>query len=695
MKGLKRVLLWLPLSMFVFLGFCNNINESPDQKLLGTILSALEKNHFEPVVLNDAFSKDVYKTYLDRLDGGKRFFLQKDYDKFSKYETKIDDQCKKKDLSFFKLVDDTYSKRIISIEGMIEENLKKPFGFSEKESVEVSGDKLSATKNNKEQKERWRKFLKLAVLEKVARRSTVQKELAAKSDTAVEIFSMDSLEFKARAEVLKTHQDWFKRLKRMKHRDRLTIYINSIANRFDPHTSYFPPKDKENFDIGMSGRLEGIGATLSERDGYIKVERIVPGSASYKQGELKSGDLIMKVGQGKKTPVDVVDMPLDDAVQLIRGKKGTVVSLTVKKLDGSIAVIDIERDVVVIEEGYAKSAIFEKDGKKYGYIYLPQFYADFNRKGGREAASDMKMELQKLKLENVDGIMFDMRNNGGGSLQEAIDIGGLFVKSGPMVQVKESNRSPNTYTDRDGGSVEYDGPLVVLVNSFSASASEIVAAALQDYNRAVVMGTKSTYGKGTVQTFIDFDRGMLNAGRDPMGALKLTIQKFYRINGGSTQLEGVTPDIVFPDRYDSMKLGERDQEHPLPWDKIPAANYLSMGNNFDRVVAQSKLRISNSPKFDLLKEYTQFNHNRSKNTNYSLNFKEYVAKQKEFKENTEKYKDVYKLDSALNANVLIADQKELASDTAKLKIKKNWVKSISKDVYLEEGINVLENMVKP
>ena len=692
MNGLKRIALWIPLSLFIFLGFCNNLNESKDQKLLGTILTALEKNHFQPVELNDEFSSEVYKIYLDRLDGGKRFFQKKDYDKFSKYELKIDDQCKKRDLGFFKLVDDTYSKRIKSIEEMIETNLEKPFDFTIKESVEVSGDKLAPTKNNKAQCERWRKFLKLAVLEKVARRSMAQKELAAKSDTAVKIESLDSLESKARAEVLKTHQEWFKRLKRMKHRDRLTIYLNSIANRFDPHTSYFPPKDKENFDIGMSGRLEGIGATLSERDGYIKVERIVPGSASYKQGELKSGDLIIKVGQGEETPVDVVDMPLDEAVQLIRGKKGTVVSLTVKKLDGAIHVIKIKRDVVVIEEGYAKSAIIDKGGKKYGYIYLPQFYADFNRKGGRAAGNDMKMELQKLKMQNVEGVIFDMRNNGGGSLQEAIKIGGLFVKSGPVVQVKQSNRGADTYEDRDGGSIEYDGPLVVLVNSFSASASEIVAAALQDQNRAVVMGTKSTYGKGTVQTFIDFDRGLLSSGRDPMGALKLTIQKFYRINGGSTQLNGVEPDIVFPDRYDSMKLGERDQDFPLPWDKIPAANYLPIGNNFEKVVSQSELRISVNPKFELIKEYTLYNHERSKNTNYSLNLEEYIAKQTEYKETTAKYKDVYKLDAPLNVSLLRADEKELDSDTVKLKIKQDWVKSINKDIYLEEGVNVLSNI---
>lgn len=692
MKGIKRIALWIPLSLFIFLGFCNSLNESPDQKLLGTILEVLQKHHFHAVEINDQFSKDVYKLYFDRLDGGKRFFLKKDYDKFSKYEEKLDDQFKKKELSFFNLVDDIYAKRVEQIEGMIESNMKKPFDFTIHENIEVDGEKLSAPKNGKEQSDRWRKALKLAVLEKVSRKLETQKTATEKGDTTVKIESMDSIEFKARAEVLKTHQEWFKRLKRMKHRDRLTIYLNAIANRFDPHTSYFPPKDKENFDIGMSGRLEGIGATLSERDGYIKVEHIVPGSASSKQGELKSGDLILKVAQGDETPVDVVDMPLDEAVQLIRGKKGTIVKLTVKKLDGTTSVIPIKRDIVVIEEGYAKSAIFEKDGKKYGYIYLPQFYADFNHKGGRAAGNDMKVEIQKLKLQGVAGIMFDMRNNGGGSLQEAINIGGLFIKSGPMVQVKESNKGAQTYADRDGGKIEYDGPLVVLVNSFSASASEIVAAALQDYERAVIIGTKTTYGKGSVQTFANLDRGLLNNSKDPMGSLKLTIQKFYRVNGGSTQLHGVDPDIHFPDQYDSMKLGERDQQYPLPWDKIPAANYLTLGNDFTKAKEKSNLRIETSEKFDLIREYTLLNHEKSKKTSYSLNLEEYQKEQREWKKTYEKYKDIYKLDTPLNTSVLMADEKELANDTTKLKIKQDWVKSINKDIYLEEALHVLQDI---
>lgn len=692
MKGIKRIALWIPLSLFIFLGFCNNLNESPDQKLLATIMDVLSKHHFHPVEINDQFSEDVYSLYLDRLDGGKRFFLQKDYDKFSKHKHKIDDQCKKKELTFFNLVDDTYTKRLDQIEEMIESNMKAPFDFTLKESIEVDAEKLDAPKNAKEQSERWRKSLKLSVLEKVARKLETQKVAKEKGDTAVKILPLDSLEHNARAEVLKTHHEWFKRLKRMKHRDRLTIYLNSIANRYDPHTSYFPPKDKENFDIGMSGRLEGIGATLSERDGYIKVEHIVPGSASSKQGDLKSGDLILKVAQGDDAPVDVVDMPLDEAVQLIRGKKGTIVKLTVKKLDGTTQVIPIKRDIVVIEEGYAKSAIFEKDGKKYGYIYLPQFYADFNNKGGRTAGNDIKVEIQKLKMQGVEGIMFDMRNNGGGSLQEAINIGGLFVKSGPMVQVKESNKGAQTYSDRDGGNLEYDGPLVVLVNSFSASASEIVAAALQDYKRAVILGTKTTYGKGSVQTFANLDRSLLTSPKDPMGSLKLTIQKFYRINGGSTQLEGVTPDINFPDQYDSVKLGERDQQFPLPWDQIPAANYLTLGNDFSRVIEKSNLRISTSDQFDLIREYTLVNHQKSKNTVYSLNLEEYQKEQEAWKETTKKYKDIYKLETPLKTSILEADFKALESDTAKLKIKEDWVKSINKDIYLEEALHVLQDL---
>ena len=681
MNGIKRIVLWIPLSLFIFLGFCNSLNETPDQKLLGTIMETLQQHHFNAIKIDDNFSKEVFQLYLNRLDGNKRFFLEKDMNKFKKHELKIDDQCKKRDLSFFNLVNETYSKRLLKIEKMIENHLSNPFDFTSNESIELDGDKLDAPKNLKEQSDRWRKALKVAVLEKIARQLDAQEKAKENKDTSFKFQTQDSIEYKARKEVLKTHKEWFKRLKRMKHRDRLTIYLNAISNRFDPHTGYFPPKDKENFDIGMSGRLEGIGATLSERDGYIKVEHIVPGSASYKQGELKKGDLILKVGQGDKTPVDVVDMPLDDAVQLIRGKKGSVVKLTVKKPDGSQVIIPITRDVVVIEEGYAKSAIIQTNGKKIGYLYLPQFYADFNRRGGRAAGEDVKRELIKLKREKVDGIIFDMRNNGGGSLDEAIKIGGHFVRRGPMVQVKETNRRADIYEDRDRGATQYDGPLVVLVNSFSASASEIVAAALQDHNRAIIMGTKSTYGKGTVQTFVNLDRLSIVGNKEAMGALKLTIQKFYRINGGSTQLKGVVPDIIFPDHYDSIEIGERDQQYPLDWDKIDEAMFFPISNDFSRIVKKSQLRIETSEKFDLIKEYTMHNKKRSDKTNYSLNLETYRDYQKKYRETSKKYSDVYKTNEPLSVSMLSMDREELSSDSTKLQIKEDWINSLKRDIY--------------
>jgi carboxyl-terminal processing protease len=406
----------------------------------------------------------------------------------------------------------------------------------------------------------------------------------AKDSSRAAVKPFDTLEFKSRQETRKFCTDWFKRWRKMDKRDKISFYVNAITELYDPHTNYFPPEDKANFDISMTGKLEGIGATLTERDGYIKVERIVPGSASYRQGELKAGDLIIKVAQGAAEPVDVVDMKLDDAIQLIRGKKGTEVRLTVKKPDGSIKIIPIIREVVVIEESYARSAIIEFEGKKIGIIQLPSFYADFSEKGrGRHSSQDVYMELLKLQDAGAEGIMLDLRNNGGGSLADAIDMGGLFIKDGPIVQVREPRGMVDAPGDPDPNIV-YDGPLLILTNTYSASASEILAAAMQDYKRALIVGSKSTFGKGTVQTFVPIGGGSSADFPKGFGQLKVTIQKFYRINGGTTQLNGVTPDVIIPDIYDGIPQGEREMKHYLAYDKIKPAPTLHFLHRTPRVL---------------------------------------------------------------------------------------------------------------
>ncbi|MGB1242670.1 MAG: S41 family peptidase, partial [Chitinophagales bacterium] len=532
----------LAMTFLLLLSFTNGSEDSQKDKiLLQVILQGLNQVHYEPHELDDDFSEKVYGLYLKRLDYNKRFFTKKDIAEFEQYKDDLDNEAAEASYNFFELSTKTLDTRVAQIEGYYKEILAKPFDFSKDEYIEVDYEKMDYAKDEGDLKERWRQLLKYQTLSRLSDKLKQQEE----GEEKLKGKSYKELEKESREKVLENQNRFFKRLGDLDKKDHLSTYLNSITSVYDPHTGYFPPKDKESFDIEMSGRLEGIGARLQERDGYIKVSEIVPGSASWKQGELEAEDVILKVSQvdtkladlsplaakmmlsylGKdedidfkdkkyqkvdvNVDVDVVDMRLDDAVQLIRGRKGTDVMLTVKKVDGSTKEITITRDLVVIEESYVKSAIIEEGdaAEKFGYIYLPKFYADFNSTEGRSCFKDMKKELAKMKGENVDGILLDLRNNGGGSLRDVVDMAGLFIEEGPIVQVKQKEGKPHILRDTDS-EVHYDGKLVILVNSFSASASEIMAAAMQDYGRAVIVGSSATFGKGTVQRFIDLDQSI-------------------------------------------------------------------------------------------------------------------------------------------------------------------------------------------
>jgi len=455
------------------------------------------------------------------------------------------------------------------------------------------------------------------------------------------IKSFAELEKDAREKVLKRNDDWFRRLSQVEHFDRLTNFLNSIATYYDPHTGYYPPKDKEDFDISISGQLEGIGATLQEKDGYIKVVNIVPGSPSWKDGKLKENDLILKVAQADEEFVDIVGMRLDKAVKLIRGKKGTTVRLLVKNVEGTMQTISLVRDVVIIEETYAKSVIVQTDeNKRVGYIYLPQFYVNFNEKGGgRRCSDDVLKEVLKLKNEGIDGLVIDLRNNGGGSLPDVVKMAGYFIKEGPIVQIQEKGGRKSVLTDTDPG-MYYDGPLAVMVNGGSASASEIFAAALQDYQRAVIVGSEFTFGKGTVQRFLDLDQVVNSAHENnkPFGALKLTFQKFYRINGGSTQLKGVKSDVVLPDNMKYLDYGERELEHHLEWDKISPQEFELYSNPtvLKEIEAASQKRINADPEFALIDEKAKKIKEIRDQTVVSLNFEKFRAYDQEIIEANKK-----------------------------------------------------------
>jgi carboxyl-terminal processing protease len=672
-------------------------NAKKDEVILDVMMRVLKSAHYRPVELNDDYSHKVFNTYLERMDFNKKVLLQSDVDELKKYYDQIDDQVRDHTFEFFDRSAQIAVERIADDKKYYTEILSKPFDFTVKESVELDPKKVEYAKDKDAMKESWRKFLKYQVMVRFVDMKKEQDKAIADKKADLVVKADTTLEREARAKVKKTEDDIFDRLSKVDRDDRMSSYLNVVTGVFDPHTEFFAPKDKDNFDITMSGQLEGIGATLQEKDNYIKVASIVPGSPCWKQGQLKVGDLIMKVGQGDKEPVDIVGMRVDDAVKLIRGKKGTEVRLTVKKPDGSIVVIPIIRDVVILEETFAQSAIIDQQ-KKIGYIRLPSFYADFtkDRSGGHTCSEDVKKELEKLKAEKVNGIVLDLRDNGGGSLYEVIKMMGLFIPNGPVVQVKTRAQGVNIYDDKDDGKIVYDGPLVVLINENSASASEILAAAIQDYKRGVIVGSSSSsFGKGTVQNFYDLDDYATNADNDmkPLGSVKVTIQKFYRINGGSTQLRGVTPDIQLPGYYSFDEEGEKDLDYPMEWDQIPSAQYTIWKNapNYDKVKSSSTDRVAKNPYFSLISQKSKQLEREKNNTLESLYLPDYQASITKLEEENKTFKPLEDPIKGMNVLMLDADKKALNGDTAKTARKQDFIDKLKKDPYVSEAAFIIKD----
>ncbi|MEZ5083555.1 MAG: carboxy terminal-processing peptidase, partial [Bacteroidales bacterium] len=561
---------------------------------------------------------------------------------------------------------------------------------------EYDTEKREFAKNKKELKERWRTSLKYETMNRIYQLAEEQEKAAEKSDT-VTIKSFTELELEGREKILKRYQDWFHRMGKLDEEDRLATYVNALVNVYDPHSEYFPPRDKENFDIRFSGQLEGIGAQLTQKNEYVEVSRIIPGSPSWKQGDLEVGDYIIKVAQDGEDAVDIVDMRLDDAVQLIRGKKGTKVNLTVKKVDGTIETISIVRDVVILEETYAKSAVIkdEESGLLYGYLRLPSFYVDFSKANGRNCFDDVKKEIEKLNNENIEGLVFDLRDNGGGSLEDVVKIAGLFIEEGPVVQSMGKKGAAKVLRDQDP-KIQYDGPMVVMVNAISASASEIFAAAMQDYNRAIVVGGNSTYGKGTVQNFTELDRMVPKKPADmtELGSLKMTIQKFYRVNGGSTQMKGVVPVIIFPDYYNYMDFGEKDMEYAMAWSQIEPVSWSmwTPAYDVDYLINISKKRTQSDTLMMLVEENGQRMEEIREDTRYSLNYNEFKTLLDEREAEGKRFDRIGKDTLDLVIGVLQADKFEIEADTSKKARTDAWITGLKKDIYLMETWNILKDI---
>lgn len=668
-----------------------------DKVLIELITYVLEQGHFDLRDMDDDFSEDVFKEFIETLDPLKRHFLQKDVDDFAKYRLEIDDQLKNKDLTFFEVVYNTYVERVKESEDFYKEILEKPFDFNANEEINTDYENLSYAKNAKELKERWRKQMKFNALGVLY--DNYESQMNSSDDETGDntpMKSLEELEIEARESTKESIETYFENSADLKRKDWFGVYINTVVSQFDPHTNYFAPRDKERFDVSMSGKLEGIGARLQKERDHVKILELISGGPAWRGDELEVGDVIQKVRQeDEQEAVNIGGMRLDDAVDLIKGPKGTKVFLTVKKVDGTIDEIEITRDVVEIDETYAKTSLVKKDGVKYGVINLPKFYFDMQDYNQRNAASDVKKEIIRLKEENAEGLVIDLRSNGGGSLSTVVDIAGLFIEKGPIVQVKDRDRNREVLRDKDP-SILWEGPLVILVNELSASASEILAAAMQDYERAIIIGSKQTYGKGTVQNVSDLNRWMRGSTLGDMGALKLTTQKFYRINGGSTQLKGVESDVVVADRYSYVDIGERDYKNPLPWDQIEPANYQKWKgySDLESVVEKSTQRMKSNAQLNLIDENAKWIKEQRDLNTYTLNFEQYKTENSAIEEASKKFKQINEYTTDFEFGSLPYEEKLIANDSVLGEKRERWHKNLKKDVYVEEAIYVLEDLRK-
>ena len=664
------------------------------EKILHNVGEMLSEIHYSPKDINDKFSKEIFTKYLGLVDVDKSIFLQSDLAELKKFETKIDDEIMGGPVNFVPAVSDLFRKRMPEAEKIYKEILSQPFDFSKDEMFINDPEKRDFAANDAARKDFWRKRLKYLVLDRYVDMLEVQEKNKGKKDFVVK--SNEELEKDARNKVLRIYDRTFENYNvKLTENELFNKYVNTITQAMDPHTDYFPPVDKRYFDEEMSGKFYGIGASLKpDEDGTIKIGTLVTGSPAWKSGEIAIGDAVLKVAQGEAEPVDLTGYFVPDAVKIIRGKKGTEVRLTLRKSDGAIKVVKLIRDEIVQDETFAKSSIVSNGKAKIGFIYLPEFYADFDDPKGRRCADDVAKEITKLKEEKVDGIIMDLRDNGGGSLYDVVKMVGLFIDEGPVVQVRDRDGKPSVLRDRDK-TVLYDGPLAVMVNEFSASASEIFAAAIQDYKRGLIVGSTSTYGKGTVQRNIGLDKelGFMSANSE-LGTIKLTLQKFYRINGGSTQLKGVVSDIVLPDFYEYSKLREKDDPDALPWDEIQKADYNTWKYGFDQSTLRtsSQARITNNPAFNLIKTNTEWLAKENDKV-YSLNIDKYRDEKKKISATVKQLESLNKLPKELEVTALTEDANKYANDKDKDERFKAWLKSLRNNLYLDETVNIMNDMV--
>jgi len=664
-------------------------------RLIAYMLSnQLPAQHFGHQSLDEKQSTAAFDLYLRQLDPRKRFLLKADVEQLGAFASRIGEELKRGRIILPDAGMQIFTARVKEVQGLVDRIMEAGFDPDREEYLETDPKKLSYPVDMAGLKDRWRRSLKMEVLDTYL--SEIEKKNKELKKEGKPLLAKDSghLDTKIWSEAMdkvrKRTRNYLHRLLQVTRQEHYNRYFDAVARSFDPHTNYMEPTSKEDFDIHMSGSLEGIGALLREDDGHIKVVRIIPGSAAERQGQLRAEDTIMAVSEKDGDPVDISDMRIREAVSYIRGPKGTEVRLTILRPDGSRLVIPIVRDVVRIEETYVKSAVLKDTrGNKIGYIRIPSFYRDFSDslKGGqgRNVTGDTRSALYTLKKEGVNGLILDLRNNGGGSLSDAVDVSGLFLPGGPVVQVKNSQGMIRVLEDKDSN-VAYTGPVIVLVNQFSASASEILAAVLQDYGRALIVGGAHTHGKGTVQALLDMNRNLplLHLKKyDDLGALKVTIQKFYRVNGGSTQYKGVIPDVVIPSMLDYLKTGEQYMENSLPWDQVKPVEHAAWnGAHFDVQQAQqrSKEYATKSKKLRKIEEESLKAKQRVDDTRVAVFLAGVIKERKELEQSRKE---------AREAGILDGEEGQEGEES---KEKKSLDEQLADDPYVQLALFLMDNI---
>ena len=697
---MKKNIIVISLTFILGLASCSftssNFDQTNKDKLLLQLISyVLDQGHFVKKEINDDFSSKVFNEYLNIIDPYKRYFYKSDIEEFKKYEDQLDDKFINAEIDFFDLTYNRGQKRFNESKLIYEEILDNPFDYQIDENFNADFESLDYVKNKSEMKDRWRKQLKFSSIE-IYDNLLEEQENELEDNPSHKIKSNIEIELEARESTLKTLNEMYDFYEDITRSDWFSLYLNSFVEQYDPHTIYYNPEAKDRFDVDMSGNYAGIGARLSKKFDKIEVVEVISGGPAWRQNLLEVGDIILKVRQNdqdESESTSILGMPISDAVKLIKGPKGTNVILTIKKVDGEVVDLKIKRDIVLLEETYVRSSIVSKHENLYGFINLPKFYIDFDNSTSRDAAKDIKKEIIRLKNLGVKGLVLDLRNNGGGSLKTVVEMAGLFIQEGPIVQVRSMDKESQILRDKDR-SIIWEGPLVILVNEFSASASEILAAAMQDYKRAIIIGSKQTYGKGTVQNVIDLNKMVRSNTNGDLGALKFTTQKYYRINGGSTQLEGVKSDIVVPNKYTYVDFGEKNQENPLEWDKIDPVSYEPWKTFFDynKTIQASKNRMNSSEFISLIDENAKWIKSIRDRDIYTLNYSKFKKDLLLNEEKAKKYKKLSDYSSDLTFKSLPYEIDLIAKDSSLGEKRKRWHKNLSKDIYVNESLNVLNDL---